>query len=145
MGTINYSLHHPVTGNVFVVTWASLSTSSNALDTGQAFPASTDLALLSGLFSDKSVQWYKPSGADTLVLIEGSNQANLIHTSAALTFASLTDPQGNALNLTTVAGLEAILENTFYVRPRVTTTSATTMGMTIQLLFSSVRSSRSGV
>lgn len=149
MGNTSYTIHHWATGNQYVVTWASMSSTSGSMDVGEIFPATRDLALGSGLFSDKSVQVIR-GGGDIQVLIEGSNQATpTAAATTAFTFASLTDPQGNALQLPPSGqnvALEAILENVVYIRPRVTTTTFPgTNPATVHLLLSSVRSSRSGV
>jgi hypothetical protein len=60
-------------------------------------------------WADKSVQVIGNFNAGTIV-IEGSNDG--------VNWATLTDPQGNALSKTT-AFIEQILEATRYVRPRV--------------------------
>jgi len=147
MGNVNYTVHHPMTGNVVVIRWASLSTSNGSADSGQPFPATTDFGLIGTLFSDKSVHVRRPSGSDCQVVIQGSNQPDVIATTS-ITWATLTDPQGNGLQLPgsgVLSVIEAILENTFYIRPLVSTVSSTSMAATVDLLFSSVRSSRSGV
>ena len=147
MGNVNYTLHHFHTGNSYVVRWASLSTSSGSRDTGQAFPSSLDFAMMGALFSDKSVQVFRPSGSTCQILIRGSNNPVQV-ASSNMVFSTLTDPQGNALQIP-AAGItntiEAILENCLYISPLVSTVSTTTEAATVDLLFSSVRSSRSGV
>ena len=150
MGNTDYIVHHWAGGNQYVVTWASMSSSNGSMDVGTPFPSTTDLALGSGLFSDKSVHVFRPAGSDVQILVEGSNQATLTNAaSLQFAFASLTDPQGNGIQIPPsgqTTWIEAVLENIVYIRPRVTTTSfAGTNGATVHLLLSSVRSSRSGV
>ena len=62
-----------------------------------------------GSFSDRSVQFVGTFGGGT-VMFEGSNDG--------VNYATLSDPQGNPLSKTS-AGIEAVLEATRYVRPRV--------------------------
>jgi hypothetical protein len=63
-------------------------------------------------YADISVQVFGTFGAGGTVLIEGSNQAT------PTTWATLADPQGNALSFT-AAKLEQILEMPRWIRPRV--------------------------
>lgn len=90
-----------------VVTWASMTNSGS--DVGAAI----ELAR----FSDRSVQVTGTFGASGNLRIEGSNDGT--------NYVALTDPQGNALNLT-AAGIEQIMEITRYIRPRVTNGDGTT-------------------
>lgn len=69
-------------------------------------------------YADKSVQVAGTFGAGGSLRLEGSNDGTNWH--------ALTDPQGNALNFT-AAGIEAVTEATFYVRPRVTAGDGTTL------------------
>lgn len=154
MGTVNYAVHHVGAGNMFLVRWASLSTSSNGADSGIPFPSSIDLGLAGALFSDKSVQVYQFSqtasteGAN--VLIQGANNMSVTE-SGGIVWATLTDAQGNPLQFDGLARpfrIEEVLENPFYIRPLVTSVTNTnfaTQTVTIELLISSVRSSRSGI
>jgi hypothetical protein len=148
MGTVNYTWNHIVTGNGIVVTWASLSTGSGSADTGQAFPSSVDYAIGGWLFSDKSIEVFKKSSGtvDTQVIIEGSNIFTEVNP-ALLTYATLTDPQGNALLFTnaTMPRIEQVLENCAFIRPIVTTISSTSMAVDVHMLLSTTRSSRSGM
>lgn len=59
--------------------------------------------------SDKSIQVFGTDFDSGTVTIQGSNDGGT-------TWATLTDPQANALTFTT-ARLEAVLENTEYIRP----------------------------
>lgn len=70
--------------------------------------------------SDKSIQFDGTWGGATAVM-EGSNDN--------ATFLPLTDPQGNAISKTADA-LEAIIENTLWVRPRL---SSVGIGATISV------------
>lgn len=62
-------------------------------------------------FGDRCVQITGTFGAGGTIVIEGSNDGT--------NYVTLTDPQGNAISKT-AAAIEAISENTRYVRPRVT-------------------------
>jgi hypothetical protein len=61
--------------------------------------------------ADRSVQVFGTFGTGGNLRIEGSMDGN--------TWATLTDPQGNALDFTT-AKIETIMEITRYIRPRIT-------------------------
>jgi hypothetical protein len=84
--------------NAFVVRWANLA----AGDTGEMLEAVQ--------YTDKSVQVGGTFGVGGAVVIEGSNDGN--------NWATLTDPQGNALNMSS-ASIELVSEATRYIRPRV--------------------------
>jgi len=104
-------------------------TSFNALGAGQAM----DGAML----PDKSVHVQGTWGTGTTTLvIQGSNTATSI-TSTGGTWFTLNDPQGNALSFAT-GKIEQILENTKYVRPRLTAKSATT-DLTVAIVAQSVK------
>jgi hypothetical protein len=74
--------------------------------------------------ADKTVQYTGTFSGSTLI-IEGSLAA--LDTG---TYATLTDPQGNAISVT-AAGLEAITEQTTWVRPRITGGTATAITITL--------------
>lgn len=99
-------------GAALLVTWANLANG----DSG----APVDLVE----FADRSVQVVGTFGTGGSVSLEGSLDAS--------NFASLTDPQGNALAITT-AKIEAVSELTYQVRPRVTAGDGTT-SLTVSLL-----------
>lgn len=67
--------------------------------------------------ADRSIQFVGTFGAGGTIVFEGSNDGT--------NYATLADPQGNAISKTS-AGIEAILEITRYVRPRVTAGDGTT-------------------
>lgn len=67
--------------------------------------------------ADRSIQFQGTFGVGGTIVFEGSNDGTNYHT--------LADPQGNAISKT-AAGLEAVLELTRYVRPRVTAGDGTT-------------------
>lgn len=60
--------------------------------------------------SDRSIQYQGTFGTGGTIILEGSNDGVNYH--------PLTDPQGNAISKT-AAGIEAVMELTRYVRPRV--------------------------
>lgn len=93
--------------DVHIVTWEALT--QTGLDSGDPLemPGS----------ADRSVQVIGTFGVGGSVRVEGSNNG--------VDYAVLTDPQGNALDIT-AAKVEAITELTRYVRPRVTAGDGTT-------------------
>ena len=155
MGTVNYSIHHCVTGNAFLVRWASLSTSSNGADTGIPFPSSVDLALAGSLYSEKSVQVFSyGAAASQRVIIQGSNRMDTTESDSSIVWATLTDAQGNPLQFDNNGvtaqfyRIETVLENPWYIRPVVTSVSNIAFASqttTVDLLITSVRNARSGI
>lgn len=105
----------PLVGNkgVTVVAWTPMANS----DTGS--PVSN------GSYADRSVQVSGTFGAGGNARIEGSLDG--------VTWATLTDPQGNALDITT-AKIEAISENTLWIRPNITAGDGTT-SLTVRIIF----------
>lgn len=95
----------------FVQRWAAMA----ANDTGEPLGASQ--------YTDRSVQVAGTFGGAT-VRIEGSNDGS--------TWATLTDPQGNALEMIS-AKLEMVTEATLYIRPAVVGGDGTT-SLTVNLL-----------
>jgi hypothetical protein len=97
------------TGNnkVIVFNWLAMATS----DDGEPVAFAQ--------YTDKSVQITGTFGGATVV-IEGSNDGT--------TYAVLTDPQGNDLNITS-AKVEMVSEATRYVRPRVSGGSGTSINV----------------
>lgn len=89
---------------VCIVTWANLAMS----ETGEAVEAAQ--------FADRSVQVAGTFGG-AQVIVEGSNDGQ--------TYFTLTDPQGNPLTFTS-AKLEAVMELTRWLRPRVVGGDGTT-------------------
>lgn len=67
--------------------------------------------------ADRSIQFTGTFGVGGTIVLEGSNDGT--------NYVTLTDPQGNAISKT-AAGIEAVLELTRYVRPRVTGGDGTT-------------------
>lgn len=155
MGTINYAVHHIGAGNMFLVRWASLSTSSNGRDTGIPFPSSVDLGLAGSLFSDKSVQVFQyaqtASTEGASVIIQGANNMTVTESDGSIVWATLTDAQGNPLQFDGTGRpyrIEEVLENPWYIRPVITSVTDgafATQTVTIDLLITSVRSSRSAI
>jgi hypothetical protein len=80
-------------------------------------------------FSDKSVNVYGTWGSGGTLVIQGTND---IADAANCTWATLNDPQGNPLSITTNK-VEQILEHTYQIRPKVTGGDATTT-LTVDLL-----------
>jgi len=69
-------------------------------------------------YSDRTIQFTGTFGAGGTVILEGSNDGGT-------TWATLTDPLGNALSFTS-AGMKQITELPELVRPRVTAGDGTT-------------------
>jgi hypothetical protein len=82
-----------------ILTWEALTTANND---GEAFPAAA--------YPDKSVQVQGTFGAAATIAIQGCNEE------VPVNWYTLTDPQGNSLTFT-AAKIEAILENTRWIRP----------------------------
>lgn len=96
-----------------MATWALLTTTN---DIGAAFQ--------SAVWSDRSVQVTGTFGAGGNVKILGSNDGT--------NYAILTDPQGNALDIT-AAKIEQITEVTQFIKPQVTAGDGTT-SVTVTIL-----------
>lgn len=103
-----------------VVTWPSMANG----DHGTAIS-------LSGS-ADKSVQVTGTLGVGGNVQVQGSNIVSPAVTFASTDFVTLTDPQGNALDVNTLK-VEMITENTLFFRPRVTAGDGTT-SVTVSVL-----------
>ena len=124
MAVIGYVIESPPDGAIFpegvrVVKWTPLA---NA-DTGAPYTAPQ--------FSDKSVQISGTFGVGGTVLIEGSLVSN-----GTAVWGTLNDPNGNTLSVT-AAKVEAVLENTYQIRPNVTAGDGTT-ALTVRMLISTV-------
>lgn len=119
MAVIDYTINN-VDSNVRIVTWTPMANS----DTGTPYVAPQ--------FSDASVQVHIPSGgafgAGGNVRIQGTNES-----SAPENWATLNDPQGNALDFT-MARIEAILEHVYQYRPNITAGDGTT-SLTVRIMF----------
>ncbi len=100
---------------VAVVQWSGLTNATTDDGDPVQLPA----------FSDRSVQVTGTFGAGGNLRVEGSLDGT--------TYATLTDPQGNALDVT-AAKIEAISEVVRYIRPRVTAGDATT-ALVVTILF----------
>lgn len=114
MATVNHTVENLKSFNdrfVHIITWASLAQG----DDGQSYemPGS----------SDRSVQIVGTFGGAT-VTIEGSIDGT--------NWATLTDPQGNAISKTATA-LEMVSEVTRYIRPNITGGDGTT-ALTVSLI-----------
>ena len=77
--------------------------------------------------TDRSVQVYGTFGAAGTATIQGSNDV-----SGSITYATLNDPQGNALTIT-AAKIEQILECSLQVRPVVTGDATTALTVLLML------------
>jgi hypothetical protein len=99
-------------GGARLVQWAGL------LNTDDGTPVEFDA------FADRSVQVTGTFGTGGNCRIQGSNDGT--------NWAALTDPQGNALNMST-ASLEAISELARYVRPLITAGDGAT-NLTVTML-----------
>ena len=115
MATVGYTVENLI-GGVKVVTWTPF-TSAN-LD-GAPF--------VCGQWADKCVQVYGTFDSAT-VTMQGTNDTT------GGTYATLNDPQGNALTFT-VAKIEQVLENSYQVRPLVSGAGASA-SVTVKMLVS---------
>lgn len=102
------SINEAIRGDFRIISWLGLSVADAV---GAAF--------LSGDFQDKSVQVIGTFGAGGTVLIEGTNEATPVN------WSTLSDPAGVALSFTS-AGIKAVLENTRWIRPKVSAGDGTT-------------------
>lgn len=116
MATIQHTLSalSTLNDNVHVVVWADMTKTTDDVGTAVEMPGS----------ADRSVQVTGTFGSGGSCRIEGSNDGT--------NYVVLTDPQGNALNLT-AATIEAISELTRYIRPRVTAGDVNT-SLTVTML-----------
>lgn len=105
-----------IEGGAYLATWTNLTTTD--VDGEKVAYAGA---------SDRTVQVVGTFGAGGTVVIEGSNDGT--------NWATLTDPQGNALSFT-AAKVETVMELTRYIRPRVTGGDGTT-DLTVILLMRS--------
>jgi hypothetical protein len=94
---------------MILVKWEGLTKATD--DTGEPF--------ICPHFADKSVQLIGTLGAAGACTIEGSNMKD------SPTYATLSDPQGNTLVLTSLK-IEQVLENVYLVRPSITAGDGTT-------------------
>ena len=91
--------------------------------------------------ADKSIQVFGTFGASGNCKIEGSNQqaynpdGSLV---AGLTYATLNDPQANALDVT-AAKIEQVLENPNAIRPRITAGDGATSLTVVMVATSSLK------
>lgn len=102
---INHTRKPTNNSRTLLVSWAAMQNG----DVGDAIPFSQ--------YTDKSIQVAGTFGAGGVVTIEGSNDGD--------NWATLTDPQGNDLNIAT-AKIELVCEATLLVRPRVASGDGTT-------------------
>ena len=111
----------PMDGSsIILIKWEALTKTTN--DTGQPYICPN--------FADKSIQIIGTFGVGGICTIQGSNMPS------TPTYATLTDPQGNALTIT-AAKIEQVLENTYLVRPAITGGDATTDLDVYMLIYSS--------
>jgi hypothetical protein len=109
-------LDHPFKADgVRVFKWASLTETNN---TGEPIPAA--------YLADKSVHVRGTWGSGGKCQIQGSNEADVAPASANYTV--LADPQGVILELT-ADKIEAVLENSYWIRPAVTAGTGVTVSV----------------
>lgn len=117
MATIAYTSEYVTTfrDRVVIVTWEGMTFSGSDVGTPIEMPG----------FADRSVQITGTFGSGGSVKIEGSNDG--------VNYATLNSPQGNALDIAT-AKIEAIMELTRFVRPRITAGNGSTALNVIMLI-----------
>lgn len=78
-------------------------------------------------WGDNTVAFQGTFGAGGTAILEGTldDEALVANTPGSVIWFPLTDPQGNAISKTT-AGIETIMENCTFIRPRVTAGDGTT-------------------
>lgn len=106
MATIN-PVGQWVTKGVHKTTW------SNMLNSGDTVGAQSAPGL-----ADKTV-YVSGTFASAVVAFDGSNNT------ATGPYYPLLDPQGNTISLSSATGVETVLENTLFVRPRISGATAT--------------------
>lgn len=94
---------------IWIVRWEGLTKATD--DTGAPYACPN--------YADKSIQLVGTLGAAGACTIQGSNMKE------TPTYATLNDPQANALVMTAL-GIEQVLENTYWIRPSITAGDATT-------------------
>ena len=104
---------------IILVKWEGLTKTTD--DTGEPY--------ICPHYPDKSVQLIGTLGVAGACTIQGSNIKD------SPTYATLNDPQGNALVMT-VLKIETILENVYLVRPAITEGDGTTDLDVYMLIFS---------
>ena len=117
MATIPYttvSLKQIPNEKVHIFTWPTMTFTGTDVGTPVELPGS----------ADRSVQVTGTPGTGGNVRIEGSMDG--------VTYAVLTDPQGNDLNIGS-AKIETIMEVVRYIRPRITAGDGAT-SLTVQML-----------
>ena len=104
---------------ITLIKWTGLTKATD--DTGEPF--------ISPHFADKSIQLIGTLGVAGACTIEGSNMVT------TPTYATLSDPQGNALVMTSLK-IEQVLENTYLIRPSITAGDANTLLDVYMMIFS---------
>ena len=104
---------------IILVKWTGLTKATD--DTGTPFVCPH--------YADKSIQLIGTLGVAGECTIQGSNMAT------SPTYATLADPQGNALVMTGLK-IEQVLENTYLIRPSITNGDANTLLDVYMLVFS---------
>lgn len=103
-----------------VVTWAAMANGDHGTAISMAGSA------------DKSIQVLGTLGVGGNAQVQGSNVVSPTTTFASTDFVTLTDPQGNALDINSLK-VEMITENTLFVRPKITAGDGTT-SITVRML-----------
>lgn len=112
MATRNCTITPTQTNKACIATWAAMANG----DVGSPVDQSQ--------YTDKGMQVFGTFGAGGAITMQGSNDGT--------NWATLADPQGNALVITT-AGVKFIAEATRYIRPFITGGDGTT-SLTVSIL-----------
>lgn len=112
MPTINYAVAATKTSKACVASWANIANGSDGAPLDQS------------QYTDKSVQVSGTFGAGGNLRLLGSNDG--------VNWNTLTDPQGNALDIT-AAAIKFVAEATRYIKPSVTAGDGTT-ALTVTIL-----------
>lgn len=105
MANVAGTINQPSTGQILVVTWASMANGDVGITAD--YPR----------WADRNVQIFGTFGAGGSIKIEGSNNGT--------NWVTLTDMAGNSC-VFTAAGVKMIQENVMWVRPSVTAGDGTT-------------------
>lgn len=92
--------------------------------------------LIAPNYPDKTVSFRGPWVSGVTIVIEGSNTAT--YSTGTTKWFSLADPQGNALSKAT-GSMEAILENPYFIRPRLSARTGVLGAPTVEIISQSLK------
>ena len=131
-GDVLYTIEKPQHGPGFTVVWASLTRDQRF---GQEYPSATSGDRSTCWYSDKSMTIAGTFGG-AIWTFQGSNDAPTT-TTANIVWSTLNDQSDNALSGTAQIA-EQVVQNTYYVRP-VLASSSMTASVQVRLLVTTAR------